>query len=212
MARQIGSAGSAGGLGCRWCSDHRGCIVLRRTVRHDAERGRHVCLPARSVFPALRISLWLDSVLRPLRSGEISVTACSSYVISAALIFCVLTVAGVFRLRVKRPDAPRPYRTLGYPVVPGLYMLGGEYDSRGSVCWRSLWQVVARSRIRRRQRALPRYRVAGQPAGRSRKALRLHTYPGRTHALVEGPGTAYHLYSLLARFLGDHVAPGPAPR
>ncbi|MBZ5682184.1 MAG: amino acid permease, partial [Acidobacteriia bacterium] len=38
------------------------------------------------------------------------------YVISAALIFYVLTVAGVFRLRVKRPDAPRPYRTFGYPV------------------------------------------------------------------------------------------------
>jgi basic amino acid/polyamine antiporter, APA family len=45
------------------------------------------------------------------------------YVISAALIFYVLTVAGVFRLRIKRPDAPRPYRTLGYPWVPGLYIL-----------------------------------------------------------------------------------------
>ena len=37
-------------------------------------------------------------------------------------------------------------------------------------------------------------------------------YPGRTHALVEGPGTAYHLYSLLGRFLEEHMAPGPAPR
>jgi len=45
------------------------------------------------------------------------------YVISAALIFYVLTVAGVFRLRVKRPDAPRPYRTLGYPLVPMLYIV-----------------------------------------------------------------------------------------
>lgn len=45
------------------------------------------------------------------------------YVISAALIFYVLTVAGVFRLRVTRPDASRPYRTLGYPFVPGLYIL-----------------------------------------------------------------------------------------
>ena len=34
------------------------------------------------------------------------------YVISAALIFYVLTVAGVFRLRIKRPDAPRPYLSL----------------------------------------------------------------------------------------------------
>jgi APA family basic amino acid/polyamine antiporter len=45
------------------------------------------------------------------------------YVISAALIFYVLTVAGVFRLRAKRPQAPRPYRTWGYPLVPGAYVL-----------------------------------------------------------------------------------------
>jgi dipeptidyl-peptidase 4 len=35
------------------------------------------------------------------------------------------------------------------------------------------------------------------------------TYPGRTHALVEGPGTAYHLYCLLARYLETHMPPGP---
>jgi dipeptidyl-peptidase 4 len=38
------------------------------------------------------------------------------------------------------------------------------------------------------------------------------TYPGRTHALVEGPGTAFHLYSLLGRFLEEHMAPGSVPR
>jgi basic amino acid/polyamine antiporter, APA family len=48
------------------------------------------------------------------------------YVISAALIFYVLTVAGVFRLRINRPDAPRPYRTIGYPVVPALYILAAS--------------------------------------------------------------------------------------
>src|SRR5215208_2037016 len=36
------------------------------------------------------------------------------YVISAALIFYILTVAAVFRLRQTRPDVPRPYRALGY--------------------------------------------------------------------------------------------------
>jgi basic amino acid/polyamine antiporter, APA family len=45
------------------------------------------------------------------------------YVISAALIFYVLTVAGVFRLRIKRPNAVRPYRTIGYPLVPVFYIL-----------------------------------------------------------------------------------------
>jgi dipeptidyl-peptidase-4 len=33
------------------------------------------------------------------------------------------------------------------------------------------------------------------------------TYPGRTHAIVEGPGTAYHLYCLLARYLEEHLPP-----
>jgi APA family basic amino acid/polyamine antiporter len=46
------------------------------------------------------------------------------YVISAALIFYILTIAGVFRLRLTRPDADRPYRTWGYPLVPALYIAG----------------------------------------------------------------------------------------
>jgi APA family basic amino acid/polyamine antiporter len=46
------------------------------------------------------------------------------YIISAALIFYILTILGLFRLRVKRPDAPRPYRAFGYPVVPALYVVG----------------------------------------------------------------------------------------
>lgn len=45
------------------------------------------------------------------------------YVISAALLFYVLTIAGVFRLRSLRPDAERPYRAFGYPVVPALYIV-----------------------------------------------------------------------------------------
>ncbi|HVB35084.1 MAG TPA: amino acid permease [Patescibacteria group bacterium] len=48
------------------------------------------------------------------------------YIISSALIFYVLTIAGLFRLRRKRPDAERPFRVPGYPVVPGLYIAGGS--------------------------------------------------------------------------------------
>src|ERR1700751_3669580 len=46
------------------------------------------------------------------------------YVISAALIFYILTIAGVFLLRWKRPDAERPYKAFGYPLVPLLYIVG----------------------------------------------------------------------------------------
>ena len=45
------------------------------------------------------------------------------YVISAALIFYVLTVSSVFRLRMKQPNAARPYRVPGYPLVPFAYVL-----------------------------------------------------------------------------------------
>jgi APA family basic amino acid/polyamine antiporter len=45
------------------------------------------------------------------------------YVIFAVLIFYVLTVGGIFILRRKQPDAERPYKAVGYPVVPAMYML-----------------------------------------------------------------------------------------
>ena len=46
------------------------------------------------------------------------------YVISAALIFYILTIAGIFVLRWKRPNAERPYKAFGYPIVPVLYIIG----------------------------------------------------------------------------------------
>jgi APA family basic amino acid/polyamine antiporter len=45
------------------------------------------------------------------------------YSMFAALVFYVLTVGGLFMLRRKRPDADRPYRAFGYPVLPAVYML-----------------------------------------------------------------------------------------
>ena len=45
------------------------------------------------------------------------------YVVFAVLIFYVLTIGGLFVLRRKRPDAVRPYRAWGYPVVPILYIV-----------------------------------------------------------------------------------------
>ena len=47
------------------------------------------------------------------------------YVISAALIFYVLTIAAVIRLRRKQPNASRPFRAPGYPVIPLVYIVGG---------------------------------------------------------------------------------------
>lgn len=49
-----------------------------------------------------------------------------TYVISAALIFYILTILGVFLLRRKRRDAERPYKAFGYPIVPALYIVGAS--------------------------------------------------------------------------------------
>lgn len=49
------------------------------------------------------------------------------YVVFAVLIFYILTVAGVFILRKKEPETPRPYKVWGYPVLPALYIAGALF-------------------------------------------------------------------------------------
>jgi APA family basic amino acid/polyamine antiporter len=46
-----------------------------------------------------------------------------NYVVFAALIFYLLTTVALFRLRRVRPDAPRPVKAVGYPVLPALYIV-----------------------------------------------------------------------------------------
>ncbi|HUA60116.1 MAG TPA: amino acid permease [Verrucomicrobiae bacterium] len=70
------------------------------------------------------------------------------WVISAALIFYILTIAGVFRLRSKRPDLPRPYKTFGYPLIPALYIVMAAvvlymlFAYRASTTWPGLVIVL----------------------------------------------------------------------
>jgi APA family basic amino acid/polyamine antiporter len=45
------------------------------------------------------------------------------YVMFAVMIFYVLTVSGLFILRIKKPNAERPYNAFGYPVLPAVYVL-----------------------------------------------------------------------------------------
>jgi APA family basic amino acid/polyamine antiporter len=41
------------------------------------------------------------------------------------VIFYVLTIFGIYKLRITRPDAERPYKAFGYPVLPAIYILMG---------------------------------------------------------------------------------------
>jgi APA family basic amino acid/polyamine antiporter len=45
------------------------------------------------------------------------------YIVFAVLLFYILTIIGLFVLRVKMPQEPRPYKALGYPVLPALYIV-----------------------------------------------------------------------------------------
>jgi APA family basic amino acid/polyamine antiporter len=45
------------------------------------------------------------------------------FIIFAVLVFYILTIVGLFVLRFKKPDAPRPYKAWGYPVLPALYIV-----------------------------------------------------------------------------------------
>jgi APA family basic amino acid/polyamine antiporter len=51
------------------------------------------------------------------------------YVVFAVLIFYILTVTGLFILRRKRPEAERPYKAFGYPILPALYLLAAALIS-----------------------------------------------------------------------------------
>ncbi|MCU0847442.1 MAG: amino acid permease [Spirochaetes bacterium] len=51
------------------------------------------------------------------------------YVIFSVLIFYMLTVAGIFILRKKKPNAERPYRAFGYPVLPAVYIIAALFIS-----------------------------------------------------------------------------------
>ncbi len=68
-------------------------------------------------------SLWLQWAWTCLLCLSGSYGQLLDYVIFAVLIFYILTIVGLFVLRRTRPDAPRPYRAFGYPVLPAVYIV-----------------------------------------------------------------------------------------
>ncbi|QNF35586.1 amino acid permease [Adhaeribacter swui] len=46
-----------------------------------------------------------------------------NYVMFAVLLFYIITIIGIFVLRRTQPERPRPYRALGYPILPALYVI-----------------------------------------------------------------------------------------
>lgn len=77
-------------------------------------------LSARGVpgFALLVQAVWISILCLTGTYGQLT-----DYVVFAALVFYCLTTIGLFILRRTRPEAMRPYRALGYPILPGLYVV-----------------------------------------------------------------------------------------
>jgi basic amino acid/polyamine antiporter, APA family len=69
------------------------------------------------------VSLMVQMVWACLLCVSGSYSQLLDYIIFAVLVFYVLTIVGLFILRRTRADAPRPYRAVGYPVLPAVYIL-----------------------------------------------------------------------------------------
>ena len=76
-------------------------------------------------------AVWASTLCLTGRYGDLL-----DYVIFATLIFYVLTIAGLFRLRRTQPGAERPYRAFGYPWLPALYMLLASAVGIGLLIWK----------------------------------------------------------------------------
>ncbi len=68
-------------------------------------------------------ALWIQCVWTSLLCLSGTYSQLLTYVVFVVLIFYVLTLIGIFRLRKTMPDHPRPYKAFGYPVLPVLYCI-----------------------------------------------------------------------------------------
>jgi len=68
--------------------------------------------------------LWIQALWTCLLTLTGTFDQLLDFVMLPTIAFYVFTVGGVILLRWRRPELPRPVRVWGYPVVPGLYILG----------------------------------------------------------------------------------------
>lgn len=103
-----------------------GVIASSRTCFAMAADGR-LFPPAARVHPVYRtphIALLITSTWSAFLTLTGSYETLFTYVTFASVLFGTLGGAAIFVLRARRPEIPRPYRALGYPVIPALYVLG----------------------------------------------------------------------------------------
>ncbi|MDR6562104.1 MULTISPECIES: amino acid permease [unclassified Arcicella] len=75
--------------------------------------------------------IWASVLCLSGRYGELL-----DYVIFAVLIFYILTIIGIFRLRITQPNLPRPYKAFGYPFLPLIYIFSASVISISLLIYR----------------------------------------------------------------------------
>ncbi|MCC6753799.1 MAG: amino acid permease [Saprospiraceae bacterium] len=68
-------------------------------------------------------ALWIQFVWASLLCLSGKYGNLLDYVMFAVMLFAIITIAGLFVLRIQQPDLPRPYRAFAYPFIPALYIL-----------------------------------------------------------------------------------------
>jgi APA family basic amino acid/polyamine antiporter len=103
-----------------------GVIASSRTCFAMAEDGRFFPRAARvhPVYHTPHVALLVTSTWSAFLTLTGGYEALFTYVTFASVLFGTLGGAAIFVLRARRPDVPRPYRALGYPIVPALFVLG----------------------------------------------------------------------------------------
>lgn len=91
------------------------------------------------------VSLFVQAIWGALLTLTGTYTELLDYVIFAVVLFYILTIAGIFRLRHTRPDAPRPYRAWGYPVLPLLYIAFASFVEWALLTHKALRSVAGLS-------------------------------------------------------------------
>ena len=72
-----------------------------------------------------QLALWIQCIAASIWSLSGKYGQLLDMISFVVVIFYILTIFGIFILRKKRPDAERPYKAFGYPVLPVLYILMG---------------------------------------------------------------------------------------
>lgn len=74
-------------------------------------------------FKTPSVAIWMAATLSVIYVLQNDFAALADMFVLGVWPFYAMAVAGVYILRKRRPDAERPYRTLGYPITPALFLL-----------------------------------------------------------------------------------------